>query len=435
MRWFVCFLLVCFLLNVNNSVKAESENEIILELVRKAMEMRTNSTLVKAYNSILTGRIFDVQKTSCSFEALRQSLQDDEVAIETFAFPKDNGQIEYLAFAVRANYHSPKAFHLFYEDEIKKEIEKGDKIFTDVSVASMLLKPIGKELEGIRKIYFTPSGLLHQFAIEYCSVEEGVMLAEKYQFFRLTSSAVLTQRIEKRKTYSHFAIYGGIDYDVLPNYEEKYEGKAKSCRLGYLQDSYLAAIDIDKYLLEIGLHGTFYANETATEKSFKLLPSKEVQLFFIETHGVTEPKYTGLSYPNALMFAGSSYFMEGGIVPEGYEDGLLTTKEIATLDLSGIDLAVISACKSALGDIDWKGVDGLMRSFKNAGVNSLIMTTDDVVDYVSGEVWRTFFQNVVRGMSKRESLLNAIKHIRTIHDGFYRSPKYWTPFVLIDGID
>lgn len=414
-------------------IHAQTGDTFVCENVCLKTTFSDNSSKIVTYNEIIKGRSFYIQNESRTFYDVKQSLQDDEIAIETFACPQANGRVEYVAFVVRNTYYSPIVFHLFYEDEIKRKVGKGEKIFADVSVASMLLKPIGKELEGIRKIYFTPSGFLHQFAIEYCSVEEGVMLAEKYQFFRLTSSAVLTQRIEKRKTYSHFAIYGGIDYDVLPNYEEEYEGKAKSCRLGYLQDSYLAAIDIDKYLLEIGLHGTFYANETATEKSFKLLPGKGVQLFFIETHGVTEPKYTGLSYPNALMFAGSSYVMEGGIVPEGYEDGLLTTKEIATLDLSGIDLAVISACKSALGDIDWKGVDGLMRSFKIAGVNSLIMTTDDVVDYVSGEVWRTFFQNVVRGMSKRESLLNAIKRIRTIHDGFYSSPKFWTPFVLIDG--
>jgi CHAT domain-containing protein len=47
-----------------------------------------------------------------------------------------------------------------------------------------------------------------------------------------------------------------------------------------------------------------------------------------------------------------------------------------------VDLAVISACKSALGEIDDQGVDGLMRAFKTAGVNSLVMATDDVVDYV-----------------------------------------------------
>ena len=135
------------------------------------------------------------------------------------------------------------------------------------------------------------------------------------------------------------------------------------------------------------------------------------------------------------MFAGSSYIMDGGIVPKGYDDGLLTCEEIAVEDMSNIDLAIISACKSGLGDITWKGVNGLMRSFKAAGVNSLIMTTNDVLDYLSGEIWKLFFRNLLQGNSKYESLLNAIKVARTFHDGIYSFPKFWSSYILIDGID
>ena len=127
--------------------------------------------------------------------------------------------------------------------------------------------------------------------------------------------------------------------------------------------------------------------------------------------------------------------MEGGILSDGFDDGLLTCQEIAVKDMSKIDLAVISACKSGLGDIDWMGVNGLMRSFKTAGVNSLIMTIDDVLDYVSGEIWKFFFMNLLHGMSKYESLLNAIKAVKNLHGGIYSSPKYWSSYILIDGID
>jgi CHAT domain-containing protein len=135
------------------------------------------------------------------------------------------------------------------------------------------------------------------------------------------------------------------------------------------------------------------------------------------------------------MLAGASYALEGGIIPEDYEDGLLTICEIEKLNLYKVDLAVISACKSALGEIGNNGVGGLTRAFKAAGVHSLVVTTDDVVDYVSGEVWKVFFRNIIEGKSKREALLDAIKHVRTIHDGFYCAPKFWTPFILIDGLD
>ena len=422
-------ILLCFSINANG----ESSYSIVHKLVEEAISKSSNSNTIEAYNYIIKDRS-SVNTDSCHFKYVKQFLNNDEIAIELFTLPRGNGEIQYVAFSVRRQYEAPHICHLFNEDALDIELAKGEAIFKDTKLASLLLEPLREEMIGVKKIYFTPAGKLHLFAIEYCNVEEGEMLGEKYEFYRLTSSAILTHHKDKRVHYNSYVIYGGIDFDILPKYEERYECEPKKCQMGYLQDSYLAALDVHRFFTKEGLLGTLYANENATEQSFKSLP-KNNQIFFIETHGVVSPHHTKTNYSNALMFAGSSYVMEGGVVPKGYEDGLLTTEEIATMDLSSIDLAVISACKSALGDIDWKGVDGFMRYFKTAGVNSLVMTTDDVVDYVSGEVWKSFFRYLLQGKSKRESLLNAIKDVRLSHDGFYSSPQYWTPFILIDGID
>lgn len=423
-------LLLCFSIQVNG----ESELTVVCKLVKESINTHSNTNTINTYNYIIKNRGFIHTNSSHFFELIKQSLNDDEIAIELFALPRENGKILYVAFSIRRQYEAPHICILFDEEELNHELGRGETIYTDTKMATMLLEPLRKELNGVKKMYLTPAGKLHLFAIEYCNVEKGVMLSEKYEFYRLTSSAMLIHHKNKREHYNSYTIYGGIDFDVLPKYEERYEGEPNNCQMGYLQDSYLAALDVHRFFTKEGLQGTQYANEDATEQSFKSLP-KSNQIFFIETHGVVTPHHAKTNYPNALMFAGSSYVMEGGIVPEGYEDGLLTTDEIATMDLSSIDLAVISACKSALGDIDWKGVEGFMRSFKTAGVNSVVMTIDDVVDYVSGEVWKFFFRNLLQGKSKRESLLNAIKDVRSSHGGFYSSPQYWTPFILIDGID
>lgn len=422
-------ILLCFSINANG----ESSYSIVHKMVEEAINKSSNSNTIEAYNYIIKNRS-SAAADSCSFEYVKRSLNDNEIAVELFALQRGNDSVEYIAFCVRSQYDVPHISHVFNEDALNHELEKSEVLFKDNKLASLLLEPLREELMGVKKIYFTPAGKLHLFAIEYCNVEDGMMLGEKYEFYRLTSPSMLVHRKEKQERYNSYVMYGGIDYDVLPKYEERYEGEPKKCQMGYLQDSYLAALDVHRFFEKEGLQGALYANENATEQSFKSLP-KSNQIFFIETHGVVSPHHAKTNYPNALMFAGSSYAMEGGVVPEGYENGLLTTEEIATMDLSSIDLAVISACKSALGEIDWKGVNGLMRSFKTAGVNSLVMTTDDVVDYVSGEIWKSFFRNLLQGKSKRESLLNAIKDIRSSHGGFYSSSKYWTPFILIDGID
>ncbi len=361
------------------------------------------------------------------------SFQENEILIETLCSFGSSGQVEYIAYTAKKGYMSPHTFHLFKESDLENEMKKGEALYTGMAVAQLFLKPLHKELEGVRRIFFTPAGKLHQFAIEYCNAGDGKTLAEKYEFYRLSSSEVLTHRQSKHRPYSSYTIFGGIDFDKLPDFEEKYQEDVKKCRYGYLQDSYEAAMDIHYYLTRKGLQGKLYANEVATEASLKQQSGQNVQMFFIETHGVSTANKGNHDYPNALMLAGASYVMEGGVVPVGYEDGLLTTDEIAKLDWSHVDLAVISACKSALGDLEEK--DGLLNAFKKAGVNSLVMATDDVVDYVSGEVWKAFFRNLIEGKSKREALLGAVKHVRTIHDGFYSAPKFWTPFILIDGLD
>ena len=48
------------------------------------------------------------------------------------------------------------------------------------------------------------------------------------------------------------------------------------------------------------------------------------------------------------------------------EDGILTAQEISTLDLRGLELAVLSACQTGIGDIAGDGVFGLQRGFQES---------------------------------------------------------------------
>jgi len=188
---------------------AQKEDTTFYEVVKNAISNHSLDAIIDGYNRLLNERNID----NWSFESVRKSLRDNEIAIETVCLPDKSGQIGYYVFTLKKGYDSPHICFLFKESVLESEIKKGEVSYTGTTVTELFLRPLQKELEGVRRIFFTPAGKLHQLAIEYCNTGDGQMLAEKYEFYRLTSSAVLTQRQHQRKTYTSYSMFGGIDFD------------------------------------------------------------------------------------------------------------------------------------------------------------------------------------------------------------------------------
>ena len=106
------------------------------------------------------------------------------------------------------------------------------------------------------------------------------------------------------------------------------------------------------------------------------------------------------------------------------------------MDLRGLDLVVLSACQTGLGDISQgEGVFGLQRGFKKAGANSILMSLWEVNDEATQILMTQFYKNFVSGQSKRQSLQSAQRYLREYSAGKYNKPKYWAAFILLDGIN
>lgn len=415
----------------------------VFSLVENAVSIMSEEHIINAYNAIIQGRYISSNTSSVQISDIAHSLQGNEVAVEFFDLPKSSGGSNYLAFVLEKGMSSPRLYNICSDKALYTLLDENGNFYNDTKVLAAIMSPIKDELKDITTIYFVPSGKLHEIALEYCKDTNGKMFCENYEVYRLTSSASLANRKQHRE-YHNISIWGGIELEAdLPYDDADADLEPYMNMLPYLEDSYLAAESITKESEGKGKNVSFLHNGTATEANLKALSRKDVDAFLIETHGIftkecsITPK-SGTDAPldnHALALYGAAFTMDAGIVPQGQEDGLITEDEIAKLDLSNIDLAVISACKSGLGNTKWDGVHGLMRGFKQAGVNSLVMTLDDVVDYVSGQLWIQFFRNLTAGQSKREALLNGIKYIRTMDNGFYSHPNFWTPFILIDGIE
>ena len=134
---------------------------------------------------------------------------------------------------------------------------------------------------------------------------------------------------------------------------------------------------------------------------------------------------------SGLLLAGCNHILNHETIPENSEDGILTAQEIASLDLRGLDLVVLSACETGLGDISsGEGVFGLQRGFKKAGAQTIIMSLWEVDDYATQLLMVEFFKKLGSGLSKRDAFNAAQEYVKSKTS----DPKYWAAFIIVDAL-
>lgn len=113
---------------------------------------------------------------------------------------------------------------------------------------------------------------------------------------------------------------------------------------------------------------------------------------------------------------------------EGIEDGVVTAYEISQLNFSNIELVVLSACETGLGDVKaTEGVFGLQRAFKLAGVKKLIVSLWKVPDKETAELMQLLFTHLLSGKTIEDAFAAAQAIMRKKYP-----PYYWAAFVLIE---
>jgi CHAT domain-containing protein len=129
---------------------------------------------------------------------------------------------------------------------------------------------------------------------------------------------------------------------------------------------------------------------------------------------------------SGLVFAGGNH---RGFARPGEDDGILTAQEIAALDLSGVEWAVLSACETGLGEVRaGEGVFGLQRAFQIAGADTVIMSLWSVDDRATHD-WmkRLYTARLSEGSSTAESVRQA--SLSLLHSREMSHPLFWGAFM------
>jgi len=398
--------------------------------------------------------------------------------------------IYYVALVLRKDKPLPSSVFLFDEKQLQNLLTStGNKTTNDgvmklygsrgagvnsnlaigKSIYELVWKPLEKELTGIKTIYFAPAGILHRIAFAALPVNKKEVLSDRFRLVQLASTASAVDQQPSFITSSdNLQLYGGIKYDAdsteLKQTIRLYENNTKKENTRSIPDDltrngsfdYLPGTEseievIEKLAAAQQIHVVALSGIKATEESFKALDGKaSPSVIHIATHGFFFPdpkveqknnfqgspetngsvfrRSDNALFRSGLLFTGANIAWQGKPI-EGIEDGILTAYEVSNLYLPNTKLAVLSACETALGDIQAsEGVYGLQRAFKIAGVQNLIMSLWKVPDAETVEFMQAFYKNLFAG----KSISNAFYRAQTALKNKYRSDPYkWAAWVLV----
>jgi CHAT domain-containing protein len=144
-------------------------------------------------------------------------------------------------------------------------------------------------------------------------------------------------------------------------------------------------------------HGFF------ADSSFRSAFQLDERMYERNFHDRASPGSRSPLVLSGLVLAGAN---KPDLVGDG---GILTAEAIVGLRLEGLDLAVLSACETGLGEVaGGEGVYGLQRAFHLAGTRDVIASLWSVGDESTSALMGVFYRNLwIERMAPLEALRQA----------------------------
>jgi len=143
------------------------------------------------------------------------------------------------------------------------------------------------------------------------------------------------------------------------------------------------------------------------------------------------PRRDKLLQRSGLALAGANTMLRGGALPESAGDGLLSTQEIAGLDLTATQLVVLPSTGAGVMELSsGPGVIALQRALLLAGAAAVVMTLWEPPATVRRELVAEFYRRCLAGQGRGEALREAQRAIKLKHP----DPRGWAAFMSVGDI-
>ena len=375
---------------------------------------------------------------SFEWRDVKAALKKGEAAVEFVCFTQGKeDSVCYAAYVLHYNDAAPHWVTL-------SPLSKNEQLLNSseghsINISNWLWRELENELENIHTVYFSPIGELYQIPIESLPdyKDSTRLISDRYNLYRLSSTRELAKD-KKKANIKNGRIYGGLRYDATIDTSMRESNGQRSFtyspwspdslsisrgnKVAFLPGTLTEAKAVYDLMKRASIKSELFTDTLGTEHSFKQLSGSDVNIIQIGTHGFYYDGKQGVESEresvvgedksmtrSGLLFAGANMTLKNGIPNAStYNDGILTAAEVAYLDLKNVDLVVLSACESGLGELKGDGVFGLQRGFKKAGVNSIIMSLWKVDDRATQMLMTQFYENwLIKKMTKQNALKAA----------------------------
>ena len=396
-----------------------------------------NTRLMNLYNLILLKKNFyDFRRKRgnnyfYSWRDVRRNLSENEYAVDYIAINHAD-TVAYTAVALGWDWSCPQKYFVELPDSLITAAAM-NKVLTsrDIRYYRLMLEPLLKKVKSRDKVYFSLDSKLNHLAFENMKyyAEGKVYLCDMYELHRVNS------------TLLPFA-----DKTVTPSVADT------ACLFGYadfgdgitwmrLKGTALELNDIYTSLKQNGFTVEAWRGTDCSEQRIRDLSGRKISVLHIATHGYYVPNLptkTG----SGIALAGANNTWDKDNISEDKIDGILTAAEIENLDLSSVQLVVLSACRTSLGSTEDEEVSVLLNALRRTGAKCVILSNWNVNDEATRTLMSSFYKNWATGkMSMARALQEARKEVR---QGTYQysngktikgngsDPVFWGAFTLYE---
>lgn len=422
------------------------------------LQMATNGVIEKYYDFM-----------HIRFDTITNVLDENEVVLDFYDYPLENGDQQYVAFVYKKGMAAPVFVKVCKESDLQEvyqevaankyddgtpfhisEAYNPTRVYS-AKLCELIFNGVLKliELSPKSRIYFVPSGSLHKIPVESLVVEGGTETTVSDLYANFTRiSHVRTLLTPYDSDLDSIGLFGGLNYgdenteeSLTRGYIIGIDDRAPTplTPWGELKQT-LSEVRNISFLWQMakGVNTEVHTGLDGTPEKFKELSERGCSILHLATHGFFETMNTKVNIPG-LQGAYKPMDLTGVVMSNGNEgwlhgnnmhhEGILTATDIAKMDLNQTKLVVLSACYTGEGVVRSDGVFGLQRAFKKAGAGSLVMSLWNESDEVGALFMFVFYSHLLsENIDKGKAFKLAKAEIRRR----FPHPLFWANFIMID---